>query len=66
MSKIPSDATKLRHAQRELKELLLGLNECKKAREIYRIRATKAEQECMEWKARFDVLLRRDQAAEKP
>ena len=31
-------------------------------RDWYRNRATKAEQEVKDWKARFDVLLRRDQS----
>lgn len=61
MSKLPSEATQIRTLRRELREIdsarLHALQEAKE----YRVRATKAEQECAEWKARFDLLLRQSQ-----
>lgn len=60
MSKLPSDATLLRGVRRQLKETRGALELCKMQREQYQIRATKAEQEAKEWKARFDALLQRD------
>jgi hypothetical protein len=59
MSKPTSDATLLRAAKREIKELHLLLNAARRLRDEYRERASKAEQECAEWKARFDPLLKR-------
>ena len=58
MSRAPSDATLLRTAKAEIKALVLLLRSAEGARETYRVRASKAEQECVEWKARFDLLLR--------
>lgn len=73
MTKAPSAATKLRTAMRNIKHLqevrntamrdIKRLQEARNAaaaaREAYRARATKAEQEVAEWKARFDALLAR-------
>jgi len=61
MSKPPSDATLLRQAKRDNIELQKLLMEARRYRDEYRNRATKAEQECAEWKARFDLLLRQPQ-----
>ncbi len=52
--------TQIRNLRREMKEEHRRCVEATKERDIYRSRATKAEQEGAEWKARFDVLLRRE------
>lgn len=57
MSRAPSDATMLRSARKEIRDLERQIAGTIKDREAYRIRATKAEQECAEWKRRFDMLL---------
>ena len=81
MAKAPSDATRLRTTQRELRDnytLLTNarnereqwlseyrrynytlLTNARNERDHYRARATKAEQEVAEWRARFDALLAR-------
>jgi len=64
MSKPPSEATQLRTAKREAKELTGENWRLRNEVDHFRARATKAEQQCAEWKERFDILLRRDQ--EKP
>ena len=58
MSKVPSDATLLRAAKRDIATLTIALDLARKGCTEYRTRASKAEQECAEWKARFDLLLR--------
>lgn len=60
--KKPSDATLLRSARSENKELQQIRTELVRERDIYRARATKAEQEVAEWKRRFDALLERTPA----
>ena len=57
MSRKPSDKTLLAHARREIKELNASLKGAWHNENNYRVRATKAEQEAAEWKARFDRLL---------
>ena len=49
--------TEIRNLKRELKDALSALS--RRITEVgeYRVRATKAEQECAEWKRRFDMLL---------
>lgn len=59
MSKPPSDATKLKTTQRDLRDTYTLLQNVRSERDTYRIRATRAEQEVSEWKARFDALLAR-------
>lgn len=59
MGKAPSEATQLRTIKRELKAILDDREKLKMLSHQYRERATKAEQECAEWKARFDALLLR-------
>lgn len=59
MSKAPSLATQLRTANRALKESAAALDRAQAKLTEYRARATKAEQECAEWKRRFDLLLER-------
>ena len=61
MSKAPSDATLLRALKRKYADLLVEHQSVDRERINYRARATKAEQEAAEWKARFDLLLRKDQ-----
>lgn len=58
MGKLPSAATQLRTAKRDIKTLQLNLDAVRRLLDEYRIRASKAEQECAEWKVRFDLLLR--------
>ena len=60
MSREPSDATKLRTAKSELSSAKTALAASEKLAHEYRARATKAEQQVSEWKARFDILLRRE------
>ena len=59
MAKAPSDATRLRTTQRELRDNYTLLTNARNERDHYRARATKAEQEVAEWRARFDALLYR-------
>ena len=57
MSRLPSEKTQLASARREIRFLTQQRETVKAEREHYRVRATKAEQELAEWKARFDKLL---------
>lgn len=57
MGKQPSVETQLRTAKRDRKEALQLAAELRRDVGTYRARATKAEQEAAEWKARFDKLL---------
>ena len=57
MSREPSDKTKLRTLRRELLRVDSSMREAIQSKEAFRARATKAEQEVSEWKARFDALL---------
>lgn len=59
MSKSPSEKTQLATARRELKRALQRLQAANASVHEYRTRATRAEQELAEWKARFDKLLER-------
>jgi len=61
MSRVPSLETRFKNLQRSHTALGRELNTAKLAAESYRIRATKAEQECAEWRRRFDALLARDE-----
>jgi multidrug resistance efflux pump len=60
MAKAPSTETQLRTAKRRIAELEREVSGLSAQYATMRGRATKAEQEAAEWKARFDVLLRRD------
>ena len=57
MARSPSDATQLRTARAELKRVSIELSTVKMQLETCRGRATKAEQECADWRNRFDLLL---------
>lgn len=59
MSRKPSPETQLRSARTELKQALADRARALTMCQDFRTRATKAEQECAEWKARFDLLLKR-------
>mgnify|MGYP003465901709 CR=1 FL=1 len=59
MSRTPSLETQVRSLRRQLAEEEQRAVGFMRERDIYRVRATKAEQECAEWKARFDKLLER-------
>jgi hypothetical protein len=61
MARLPSEATQLRTAKREAKELRDELWQVKQERHRALVRLSKAEDELAEWKERFDILLRRDQ-----
>ena len=52
-------ATIIAELKRSLKERTATANDALGERNHYRARATKAEQECAEWKRRFDLLLAR-------
>ena len=60
MGRIASDATLLRNVKSELSKMQTKCAEWRASSDAFCIRATKAEQESAEWKARFDILLRRD------
>ena len=60
MSRPPSTETLLRRAKNDMRMLKADLSRAESGLAIQRGRATKAEQECAEWKARFDLLLRRE------
>lgn len=53
-----SAETQLRRLKAECSRLAERLNDSQAARDAYRTRATKAEQDAAEWKARFDALLK--------
>ena len=57
MSRPPSDATALRKTRALLKRETAAHALTLKHYEIYRMRATRAEQEIAQWKTRFDALL---------
>lgn len=59
MSKPPSDKTVIANLRRSLREETARTQSAITEREAYRARATRAEQEVAEWKARFDKLLER-------
>ena len=60
MGRIASDATTLRSVKAELARLMKEFSPMRVERDRFRARAIKAEQDAAEWKARFDILLRRD------
>lgn len=63
MGRTVSDATALRRVKAELAQWIKDCGAMRVERDAFRSRATKAEQESAEWKARFDILLRRDSAS---
>ena len=60
MSKPPSDVTQLRALKTAMKHTKDQLDSTLRERDVYRARATKAEQEVAEWKQRFDLLLKKE------
>jgi FtsZ-binding cell division protein ZapB len=58
-ARVPSFETRFKTLRRMNNELQRQLNTARIASEAYRARATKAEQECAEWRKRFDALLLR-------
>ena len=60
MSKLPSDATKLRNMNREFSALQKAYRALLATHEAMRVRATFTEQQAKEWRERFDILLRRE------
>jgi phage shock protein A len=60
MPRAPSEATQLRTTKALIKGLERELHQARQACADYRARATKAEQDVAEWKARFDQLLKVD------
>ena len=61
----PSAETELRLTRRELKRSMVDRLNLTNELAGYRRRATKAEQECAEWKSRFDMLLSRTPVEEE-
>jgi len=57
MSRLPSDATQLRHAKSELRKLRTRVQRAECMESLEKQRAEAAEKERDEWKARFDQLL---------
>jgi soluble cytochrome b562 len=67
MSKAPSVETQLKSSRRAYREAQKQVGDLQQAVREYRTRATKAEQECADWKRRFDELLfRREPAKDAP
>jgi FtsZ-binding cell division protein ZapB len=58
----PSVETQLRGAKSQIAILQKEVRALTAQRDQYRVRATKAEQETAEWKARFDILLKREES----
>ena len=54
----PSPATELRNLKHAYNRMGSDLLRAREDRDTYRARATKAEQEIVEWKRRFDALLK--------
>ena len=65
MSKAPSEATQLRNLRGDFKVVAAERLKAERERDIWRGRATKAEQEAQEWKARFDLLLSKAELVKK-
>lgn len=61
MSKAPSEATQIRTLKAQVNQLKKDRSLVISQMDAYRARATKAEQECSEWKTRFGKLLARDE-----
>lgn len=57
MSRMPSEKTQLTTAKRMIRELQQEVRNVVAEVTRYRTRATQAEQQAAEWKARFDKLL---------
>lgn len=57
MSKAPSEKTQIRTLKRQLKDANAIAAEARMQARIAEGRLTKAQQECAEWKRRFDSLL---------
>ena len=73
MSRPPSDATALRNARRLLKRETVAHAATIKAHvatikqcDFYKVQVTKAEQEVVQWKMRFDALLLRIKPKDTP
>lgn len=61
MPRQPSDSTLLKRAKSDLRRWKLRWQEAMTDRNVAIARAEHAEKELAEWKARFDILLRRDE-----
>ncbi len=59
MSRQPSDATLLRQAKSELRDMTRQRDALRAETFELRTRTNRAEQELAEWKQRFDLLLKR-------
>lgn len=57
MARVPSEKTQLANARRAIRALESQLRQANDIARSYRMRATQAEQQVVEWKARFDKLL---------
>lgn len=57
MAKAPSPETQIRNLKRQLKAMTADMAEYRLQARVYEGRLTKAQQECAEWKKRFDALL---------
>lgn len=57
MSRMPSEKTQLATAKRMIRDLQAEIRNLTGSLNSYRVRATQAEQQTAEWKARFDKLL---------
>jgi hypothetical protein len=64
MGKAPSIETQLKSARRMYRNAQKDITDLQASVREYRTRATKAEQECADWKRRFDELLFRREAKE--
>ena len=60
MARTQSEATQLREAKRKLKQMTDKILVLAKERDILRAALAKANQESLEWKQRFDILLAKE------
>jgi len=59
MGRMPSEGTRLKNAEREVRRLSTELSTCEGEKRYYRQKMEKAHAEVNEWKRRFDALLER-------
>jgi uridine kinase len=65
VSREPSIETQLKSARRMYRDAQKQVSDLQALVREYRARATKAEQECADWKRRFDELLFRRESAKE-
>jgi len=66
MGRLPSEGTRLKNAEREVRRLSKELSTCEGEKRYYRQMMEKAHAEVNEWKHRFDALLERSPSTSSP